>query len=132
MSNNSNLAIGAGVGAVAGASAGIYKGARATKDIMKNAKDAYVEYRQAVNLDNILNSYKSYARQDAALERVAKDAANNFLESDAGKAAAKLVKSIKAKWAIGLAAGGALIGGAVAFGVNKAQANKAEKLDQQA
>ena len=125
MSDKSNLAIGAGVGAVAGAGAGYLQGNfKATQILGKlkgQAKDVYVNSRLEANLDNLTSMYsKSNMQLDKAWDKIAKAAGENFDKLT------NLAKSTKVKWIAGVAAAGTAIGLGVAAIVNKIKANKAE------
>ena len=132
MSDRSNLAIGAGVGAAAGTGAGYAVAAKKAKEILKPflgkdgkpSVDVYVANRVAANEDGILGTVRE-SKINKALERVVEKAKQDF-EPLLAKAQG-LVKNTKIKYAaIGLAAGAA-VGLATTAIVKKVKASKAQK-----
>ena len=115
MSDNSNLAIGAGIGAVAGAGSGLYIG---TKQAAK-ARSKYVSAAIDKNFSNVLDSFKSSAKRAKVFDKIRDKAVSDF-SSNAKNT------NIKYKYAAIVAAAGAAIGAGIAAIVNKSKANKAE------
>ena len=138
MSNNSNLAIGAGagIGAVAGGVAGYHKigkskAAQILKTLEPAAEKSYIDARVDANFGKIVDSYKGHnSRIIKYVQRTAEIAKENFNTSKSAKAIRKLANNTKIKWAAGVGAAGAIIGAAVAAGAvattNKINEKKAE------
>ena len=134
MSNNSNLAIGAGVGAIAGGTAGYAVGSKKAAEALKH----YAPVKGlTIGSDEFIKAQSEYV-ENGISQLVAKG-------KEAGKKAAykladgfkrmaehfpeieKMTSKTKLKWAAGLAVAGAAIGAGIAAVANKVKADKAEQ-----
>jgi len=132
MLDNSNLAVGAGVGTAIGAGAGFIAGAKKAAKIMKpfldkkgqESVDAYVKSRQAANIAKIQSTVRASKRFDT-FTRIAEKAKADF--PSALENAKKLTKSTKIKYVAIAAAAGAAIGLGIKAIANKIKAKKVQE-----